>query len=65
MMKNISKRQKGMQKLHSMQVHVVRRRFCRLLIIFANSSEQGQNVSPDLDPNCFTPRRLILKEIFE
>ena len=31
--------------------------FCRLLIIFANSSDPDQarqNVGPDLDPNCLT-----------
>ena len=31
--------------------------FCRLLITFANSldpDQDGQNVGPDLDTNCFT-----------
>ena len=36
----------------------VRGEFCFLLITFANSldpDQAGQNVVPDLDPNCLTP----------
>ena len=42
--------------------------FCRPLINFANNldPDQGrQNVSPDLDPNCFDTLIVFLKEFFE
>ena len=39
-------------------------KFCRLLITFANSldpDQARQNVGPDLDPNCFTPKEFSKK----
>ena len=44
--------------------------FCRLLITFANSSDQDQdrqNVCPDLDPNpltlCSVPKRIFRTKV--
>ena len=41
---------------------------CHLLITFANGldlNQAGQNVRPDLDPNCGIPGRIFQKTDFE
>ena len=42
--------------------------FCGLLITFANSldpDQARQNIGPDLDPNCLTPRWYLWKDFWE